>query len=107
MDISRILIDCLRDGHIFHTIRFDINSIELFTFSFILFMVYSGLDIKSIMEKEAIVSHLLQNAGKDIRMLFCLHWKKAEPQNQGMLILNVACVPQNIYYLPSGCKSPE
>ncbi len=48
--------------------RFDINSIELITYLLILFMVYSGLDIKSIMEKEAIVSHLLQNVGKNISM---------------------------------------
>lgn len=45
-----------------------VGYIALFTSSFILFMVYSGLEIQSIMENEAIVSYLLQNAGKNISM---------------------------------------
>ncbi len=42
--------------------------IALQTSSFILFMVYSGLVIKSIMENKDIVSQLLQNTGKQISM---------------------------------------
>ena len=45
-----------------------VGYISLFTSSFILFMIYSGLEIKSIMENEAIVSYLLQNVGKKISM---------------------------------------
>lgn len=45
-----------------------VGYIAFFTSSFILFMIYSGLEIKSIMENEAIVSYLLQNTGKKISM---------------------------------------
>ena len=45
-----------------------VGYIAQFTSSFILFMVYSGLEIKSIMENEDIVSHLLQNTGRNTSM---------------------------------------
>ncbi|MCM1233213.1 MAG: hypothetical protein NC489_24100 [Ruminococcus flavefaciens] len=45
-----------------------VGYIALFTSSFILFMIYSGLEVKSIMENEAVVSQLLQNVGKHISM---------------------------------------
>lgn len=41
-----------------------VGYIALFTSNFILFMIYSGLVIKSITENESIISYLLQNSGK-------------------------------------------
>lgn len=42
--------------------------IAQFTSSFILFMIYSYFIINAVMDKEAVVSHLLQNAGKHTSM---------------------------------------
>ena len=45
-----------------------VGYIALFTSKFILFMIYSGIEINAIMKNETLVAYLLQNSGKHTSM---------------------------------------